>query len=321
MHRLPALSLTVVCAALSIDAAAQAYPTKPIRILVGFAAGGSIDVTARVLGVKLTEAFNQQIIVDNRIGVASNVAGEATAKAAPDGYLLYMGSYVNAVSPSIYRKLGYDAMRDLAPIARTVTTFAILLVHPSVPAKNVQQLVALAKARPGQLTYSSSGVGTASHLAGALLGVRSATKLTHVPYKGSPPQLADMLGGRIDFTFVVLSTGLPYVNSPKARAIAVTSEQRSTLAPDIPTVAESGFPGYKQLQWYGLFGPAGLPAPVVERLNAETVKALRHPDVARQLSVHGLEPAPSTPAELAAVLAADTAMYAKIVNDAGIRLE
>ena len=319
----------LTCAMFSIDAAAQApstgsgqaYPVKPVRILVGFAAGGAIDLTARIVGVKLAESLGQQVVVDNRPGAASNLAGELTARAAADGYALYMGSYVNAVSPSIYRKLGYDPVRDLAPIARTVTTYAILFVHPSVPARNVNELVALAKTKPAELTYSSSGIGSASHLAGELLGARAGAKRVHVPYKGSPQQLSDMIGGHIDFTFVVLSQGLPYVNSAKARAIAVTSAERSKHAPDLPTVAESGFPGYQQLQWYGLFGPAGLPAPVVERLNAETVRALKHPDVAKQLSAQGLEPAPGTPAELAAVLKADVAMYAKIVSDAGIKPE
>lgn len=314
-----AFALTCACAA--GGASAQTFPAKPLRVLVGFAAGGAIDVTARVVGVKLAESLGQPVIVDNRVGAASNLAGELAAKAPPDGYTLYMGSYVNAVSPSIYRKLAYDPVRDLAPIARTVTTYAILLAHPSVPARDVKELVALAMTRPGQLTYSSSGIGSASHLAGELLGARGGVKIVHVPYKGSPQQLSDVLGGHIDFTFVVLSQGLPYINSNKARAIAVTSAERSKYAPDLPTVAESGFPGYQQLQWYGLFGPAGLPAAVIERLNAETVRALKHPDVARQLSAQGLEPAPSTPAELAGVLKADIAMYAKIVSDAGIKPE
>ena len=235
----------LTCAMFSIDAAAQApstgsgqaYPVKPVRILVGFAAGGAIDLTARIVGVKLAESLGQQVVVDNRPGAASNLAGELTARAAADGYALYMGSYVNAVSPSIYRKLGYDPVRDLAPIARTVTTYAILFVHPSVPARNVNELVALAKTKPAELTYSSSGIGSASHLAGELLGARAGAKRVHVPYKGSPQQLSDMIGGHIDFTFVVLSQGLPYVNSAKARAIAVTSAERPKHAPDLPTVA------------------------------------------------------------------------------------
>jgi tripartite-type tricarboxylate transporter receptor subunit TctC len=320
-HTTSSLAVVLACGCLPATALAQQFPSKPVRIVVGFSAGGSIDVTTRILSPRLGEAFGQQVVVDNRVGVAGNLAGELVAKAPPDGYTLYMGSYVNAVSPSIYRKLGYDPVRDLSPIARTVTTFAVLLVHPTVPARNVKELVALAKAKPAQLTYSSSGVGSASHLAGELLGSRSGTKMVHVPYKGSPQQLADMLGGHIDFTFVVLSVGLPYVNSAKARAIAVTSTERSKLVPDLPTVAESGFPGYQQLQWYGLFGPAGLPAPVVDRLHAETIRALRNPDVIKQLSTQGLEPAPSTPAELANVLKTEIAMYAKIVSDAGIKPE
>jgi tripartite-type tricarboxylate transporter receptor subunit TctC len=300
---------------------AQGAPGKPIRILVGFAAGGAIDVTARIVGAKLSDQLGQPIVVDNRPGAASNVAGELAAKAPPDGHTLYMGSYVNAVSPSIYRKLGYDPVKDLTPIARTVTTYAILLAHPTVPARNVKELVALAKAKPGQLTYSSSGIGSASHLAGELLGARGGVKIVHVPYKGSPQQLSDMIGGHIDFTFVVLSQGLPYLSSERVRALAVTSAERSRHAPNLPTVAESGFPGYQQLQWYGLFGPAGLPTAMVERLNRETVRALQLPDVAKQLSAQGLEPAPSTPAELAEVLKSDIAMYAKIVRDAGIKPE
>lgn len=321
MRQMLRIAVTMGAVAVSAGAAAQTYPTKPVRIVAGFAAGGAIDVTARILGARFAESMRQPFIVENRTGLASNLAAEFVAKAPADGYTIYKGSYVNAVSPSIYRKLGYDPVRDLAPIARTVTTFAILLTHPTVPARNVKELVDLAKARPGQLTYSSSGVGSASHLAGELLAARGGVKMVHVPYKGSPPQLAEMIGGHIDFTFVVLSQGLPYVGSPKARALAVTSSQRSKLAPDLPTVAESGFPGYEQSQWYAFFGPANLPPAVVERLNAETLRALKHPEAAKLLTAQGLEPAPSTPAELAALLRAEIAMYQKIVAGAGIKPE
>jgi tripartite-type tricarboxylate transporter receptor subunit TctC len=302
-------------------ASAQDNSGKPIRLVVGFAVGGALDVTARIVGAKLAETLGQPVIVENRTGASSNLAAEHVAKSAPDGLTLYMGSYVNALSLSLFKKLNYDPVKDLTPIARTVTTYAILLTHPGVQARNVQELVALAKSRPGKLTYSSSGIGSASHLAGELLAARAGLSLVHVPYKGSPPQLADMLAGHIDFTFVVLSQGLPYLTSDKARALAVTSLERSPFAPALPTVAESGFPGYEQTQWYALFGPAGMPEAMVTRLNREVLRVLQMPDVVKQLQAQGLEPAPSSPAELAALMKADIELYAKIVRDAGIKPE
>ena len=296
--------------------------SRPVRVLVGFAAGGALDLTARIIANKWADNNNgQPMIVENRPGASSNTAAEVVVKGAADGQTLYMGSYVNAVSPSMFLKLSYDPVKDLTPIVRVVTTASVLLVNASSPVRSLQDLVALANSKQGQLSYSSAGNGSASHLAGELLASRANVKMLHVPYKGSPQAIMDVVGGQVDLTFAVMSGALPQIQSGKLRALAVTSLERSRLLPDVPTVAESGYPGFQQLQWYGLFGPAGIPSSTVERFNREVIQIIKIPDVAKQLAAQGLDIAPSSPNELAELLKSEIAMYAKIVRDAGIKPE
>lgn len=293
-------------------------PAKPIRIVVGFAAGGALDVTARVIAPRLSEALGQPIVVENRPGASSNLATEFVVQAPPDGLTLLMGSYVNAVLPGLNRNLKYDPVKDLTPIAKVVTTASVLLVSAQSPIRSLNDLVAQVKARPGQLTYSSAGAGSASHLAGFLLAHRIGSTMVHVPYKGSPQAILDMVSGQVDTTFAVMSGALAQIQGGKVRPLAVTSLGRSKYLPDVPSVAESGFPGYEQMQWYGFFGPAGLSPAVVARLNREVVRILQLPDVVKQFTAQGLDVEPSTPAELGELLKAEIPMYTKIVRDAGI---
>lgn len=293
-------------------------PAKPIRILVGFAAGGAIDLTARVIAPKLSEALGQPVVVENKAGASSNLATELLVKSPPDGLTLMMGSYVNAVLPSIMRNLSYDPLKDLAPLGRVVTTASVLLVSNQSPIRTLSDLVTQVKVRPGQVSYSSAGSGSASHLAGHLLAFRIGSPMLHVPYKGSPQAITDVIGGQVDVTFAVMSGALAQLRSSKVRALAVTSPERSHYLPEVPSVAESGFPGFEQLQWYGLFGPAGMPDPIIERLNQEIVRAIQHPDVVKQFTVLGLDAAPGTPAGLAELLRSEISMYSKIVRNAGI---
>ncbi|MGD9942639.1 MAG: Bug family tripartite tricarboxylate transporter substrate binding protein [Burkholderiaceae bacterium] len=294
-------------------------PAKPLRILVGFAAGGAIDLTARVIAPKLGEALGQPVVVESKPGASSNLATELLVKSPPDGLTIFMGSYVNAVLPSTIRSLSYDPLKDLTPIGRVVTTASVLLVANQSPLRSLDDLVAQVKARPGQVSYSSSGTGSASHLAGNLLANRIGSAMLHVPYKGSPQQISDMIGGQVDVTFAVMSGALAQLNGGKARALGVTSPGRSRYLPEVPAIAESGFPGYEQLQWYALFGPPGMSPAVVERLNREVMRVIQHPDVVKQFTTLGLDVAPSTSAELAELLKSEIASYSKIVRDAGIQ--
>ncbi|MGE3863431.1 MAG: tripartite tricarboxylate transporter substrate binding protein [Burkholderiaceae bacterium] len=287
-------------------------------MIVGFAAGGAVDVTARVIAPRLGEALGQPVVVENKPGASGNIAADMVAKSAPDGLTLYLSPNTIAVVPSIYRTMSYDPIKDLAPIGQVITTASVLLVSSNSSIRTLADLVGQVRAKPGSVTYSSAGAGSASHLAGNLLSHRIGVPMIHVPYKGSPQAISDMLGGQVDATFAVMSGALPQIQSGKARALAVTSLVRSRYLPDVPTVAEGGFPGYKQLQWYGLFGPANLPASLVERLNRELNRVLARPDVIQQLMTQGLDAAPSTPTELGDLLKKEIPMYAKIVKDAGI---
>lgn len=320
--RINGLSGLVVASLLVLPAgpaAAQLLPDKPVVIVVGFGVGGAMDLTARIVASKLSEQLHRPVVVENRPGAGGNLAAELVANAPPDGHTLYMGGYTNAVAPSMYTTLRYDPVKSLSAIARTVTTSSVLVASPSFPAKTVGELVAQARQRSSPITYSSAGIGSASHLAGALLASRAGVEMNHIPYKGSPQQIADVIGGQVDVTFVVLSQGLTHVKSGKVRPIALTSTVRNNRLPDLPTIAESGFPGYEQLQWYALFGPAGMAPATIDLLNRETVKALKSPDAAKQLEAQALDPAPSTPAELSELLKLEISRYAKIVRDAGIK--
>jgi tripartite-type tricarboxylate transporter receptor subunit TctC len=299
---------------------AQPYPSKPIRLIVPFAAGGSTDLLGRTLATRLQEALGQPVLVDNRPGAGSNIGTELAAKAAPDGYTLLMGTNANAVNQTLFSNLRFDFMRDFAPISKVCSFLFILSLHPSVPANNVAELIALAKKRPGELTFSSAGVGTGSHLAGELFNIMADVKLVHVPYKGNAPSVTDLLGGQVSMSFINAIVVLPHLKSGKLRGLAVTSTQRFSATPELPTIGET-LPGFEAVGWNGLFAPAGTPREIVQRLNQETVRILRAPDVQEKLVAQGAIVEGSSTEELATFLRVDVERWAKTIKAAGVKAE
>ena len=300
---------------------AAEYPNKPIRMIVGFAPGGGTDTTARAISAKLGELVGQQVIIDNRAGAAGNIATEMVAKANPDGYTLLLGTIAAlAINPSLYRtKLPFDSVKDFAPIIQAVDSTNILSVHPSVPVSTVKELIALAKTR--SLNYGSSGVGGTGHLAGELFNTMAGVKMTHVPYKGGGPAMIDLVGGQVQLVYATAASAVPMIKATKIKGIAVTTIKRSALMPDIPTIAESGLPGFDANNWYGLLAPAKTPRAIVMRLNAEVTKVLGMPDVKNFLFNQGLDPAPGTPEKFGAYIKAEMAKWAKVVKDSGARAD
>jgi tripartite-type tricarboxylate transporter receptor subunit TctC len=291
-------------------------------MLVGFAAGGGTDTTARAIGQPLSEALGQQVIVDNRPGAAGNIAADITAHSVPDGYTILMGTIAAlAINPSLYQKLPFDPLKDFEPISLAVSSMNVLVVHPSVAAKNVKELIALAKAQAGKLTYGSSGVGGAGHLAGVLFDQLAGTKMIHVPYKGGAPAIIALVSGEVNMVFATAETAVPQVKAGKIRALGVTTAKRSALLPDLPTIAEGGLPGYEANNWYGLLAPAKTPAAIVERLNREVVKVLNMPNVKEQLFRSGLDASPSTPKEFGAYIKSEMAKWSKVVKASGAKAE
>jgi len=319
------LRCAVPCTGLLIAGApcalAQQYPAKPIRLLVGFAAGGPSDVAARTIAQKLTEKWGQQVIVDIRPGAGGNIATEIAAKAPPDGYTLIEPAFAHAVNPILYPKLPFDAVKDFAPILLFASIANLLVVHPSIPANSVKELIAFAKPRPNQLTYGSSGSGTASHFAGELMNMMGGIKVTHIPYKGLAPAHAEIIGGQLSLMFDGIVTGLPAVKAGRLRALAVTTLKRWQGAPAIPTMSEAGLTGFEVNSWYGLLAPAGTPREIVLRLNSEVARALREPDARERLYSIGAEPMSNTPEEFAAYINSEMAKWAKVVKAAGIRVD
>jgi tripartite-type tricarboxylate transporter receptor subunit TctC len=301
-------------------AAAQTYPDKPIRILVGFAAGGPADITARLIGDRFSEAWGKPVIVENVTGAAGNLATDRVAKSAPDGYtLLAAASATIVTNPSLYQKLPFDPVKDLAPITQAVYTPNVLAVHPELPVRSVQELVAYAWQNPGKLTFGSAGAGTSQHLAGELLKTMAGIDIQHVPYRGIAAVMPDLIAGRLTFAFGNISAVLPLVREGKLRALAVSSMRRYGSVPDLPTMIEAGFPGFDSTAWFGLMAPAGTPQPIVDRLHQQTVRILARADVRERFHVLGMEPIGNTPAEFAAVIAAETPQWAKVIKDAGIK--
>ncbi len=315
--------LCVVAAACDLPSAAhaQAYPSKPIRIVVPFPPGGTSDILARALGQKLTEEWGQQIVVDNRAGAGANIGAEVAAKAPPDGYTLFVMSTAHTINPSLYAKLAYDPVRDFAPITMLVATSQVLAVHPSVPVKTVREFIAYAKKRPGELNYSSAGSGTQPHLSGELFKTMTGIHIVHIPYKGAPPAMTDLLAGQVALTFATAPSAVPYVKSGRLVALGVSTAKRIAALPDVPTIAEAGVKGYEAAGWNGLAGPAGMPAPIVEKLNGAFVKILRMPTVASYLSGQGADPDPGTAAEFAAYIKSEIVKWAKVVKASGARVD
>ncbi|MGZ5126836.1 MAG: Bug family tripartite tricarboxylate transporter substrate binding protein [Burkholderiales bacterium] len=299
---------------------AQTYPVKPIRFIVPFSAGGGADIVARAVGQKLTETLKQQVIIDNRTGAAGIIGMEAAAKAPPDGYTIVLGQTgPNSINPSLYDKLPYDALKDFAPITETTRYPYILVVHPSVPARNVKELIALAKSHPNGLTFASAGNGAANHLAAELLKTMAQIRIVHVPYKASAPALIDVLGGHVSMMFDPVITCMPHVRVGKLRALAVTSLARSAIAPELPTIAETGLPGYEAIGWHGVLAPAATPKDIVAKLNAEIVRNLQTPDMRARFAEQGAEPVGNAPEEFARFLKEDLEKWSRVVKTAGVR--
>jgi len=297
--------------------AAEWQPTKPIRMLVGFAPGGGTDATARAMGTKMGERLGQQIIIDNRPGAAGNIATDLTAQATPDGHTILMGTIAAlAINPALYKKLPFDPLKDVIPITRAVDSTNALVVHPSVPAKNVMELVALAKAKP--LNGGSSGVGGAGHLALELFNLQAGTKIVHIAYKGGGPAMADLLGGQINLIFATAASAIGHIKAGKIRALAVSTAKRSGLLPELPTVAEAGLKGFEANNWYGLLAPAKTPPAVIARLNKEASAVLNLPDVKDLLFKQGLDVAPSTPEAFGAYIKSEKAQWEKVIKAAGL---
>lgn len=301
---------------------AQSYPVKPVRIVVGLAAGGPTDVVVRMFAAKLGEAWGQSVVVENRTGAGGTVSADAVAKAPADGYtLLNCSLATHGIAPALYRSLPYDPVKGFAPISLIGTTPNILVAHPGVPARTVADLVALAKAAPGKLHYASSGVGASPHLTMELLKSRTGMAIVHVPFKGSSQAMPELYGGRIEVMFDNLPGQVPVVRSGKLRGLGVTSLKRSAQLPDVPTIAESGVPGFEVSVWYGLCATAGTPAPVLAKIHADTVAVLGSPDLRQRLVEGGVDPAPMAADAFAAFIAAELKKWAGVVKDAGIQPE
>ncbi len=311
------------CAAMLFVSAAiaQNYPERPIRLVVSFPPGGSTDVTARILSPKLAELLGKQVVIDNRPGAASTLGTELVARAAADGYTLLMSDTTFGIVPALYEKLPYDAERDLAPVSQVISVPAVLVVHPALPVRSVKELVALAKAKPGQLNFGSGGVGTPVHMAGELLKLAARIDIVHIPYKGAGPALSDLLGGHFQMMFPTLPSVIPYIKSGKLRALAVTSDKRSAAFPGLPTMSEAGVPGVTTVAWFGVHAPAATPKPIVERLHAEIVKALQDSAVRSRYASEGSDIVASAPEEFGRFVSGEIAQWKKVVKQAGIKAE
>jgi tripartite-type tricarboxylate transporter receptor subunit TctC len=304
------------------SAQAPAYPTKPVRIVVPFPAGGATDILARAVAQKLTETWGQAFVVDNRPGAGGNIGSELVAKAAPDGYTLEMGTVgTHAINASLYAKMPYDHVKDFAPIILVAGVPNVLVVNPAVPVNSVQELIAYAKANPGKLNFASSGSGTSIHLSGELFKVMAGVQMTHIPYKGSAPALADLLGGQVQLMFDNLPPSLPQIKGGKLRALGVTSAARAPALPDTPTIAESGLPGFEASSWFGLLAPAGTPPAIIAKLNTEIAKWLASPEAREKLVAIGANIAGGTPEDFARHIQAETVKWAKVVKESGAKVD
>ena len=302
-------------------ASAQTYPSRPIRYIVPQAPGGSSDTLARIITQPVSSALGQQIVVDNRPGATGIIGAEAVVKANADGYTLLQAATSHATNPAMHARLPYDSLRDFAPISLLSQQPNIFVVHPALPVTNIQSLIAYVKSRPGQLNFASSGTGGSQHLAGELLKGMTGIDMVHVPYKGSPPALVDLLAGRVPIMSSTMPPVLPHIRSGKVRALAVTSVKRSGAVPDIPTVAESGVPGYEAIAWQGLLAPAGTPRPVVNRINAEFVNVLKRPEIVAKLNEQGYETVASTPEWFASYTKSEIAKWSRVIKAAGLKGE
>ena len=304
------------------SALAQAYPTKPVTIIVPFAAGGTTDILARIIGQALTAELGQSVVVDNRAGAGGNIGGQAAAKAAPDGHTLFMGTVgTHAINASLYKKMPFDPVKDFAPLTRVANVPNLLVANPAQPYKSVKDLIAYAKANPGKVNFGSSGNGSSIHLSGELFKSLAKVDMQHVPYKGSAPAVTDLLGNQIDIMFDNMPSAIQHVRSGKLAPLAVTTAKRSPELPNVPTIAEAGVPGYEATSWFGMFAPAGTPAPVLAKLNAAIVKLLAQPDVKKKINEQGAEVYSETPEQFAAFIQAESVKWGKVVKESGASLD
>ena len=316
------LALLMALSVVTSSAFAQDYPSRPVRIVVPFPAGGPTDILSRAIGQRLADEWKQQVVVDNRPGGGANIGVEhAIKQSAADGYTLLMASTVHSINPSLYPKLAYDPVRDFVPIVLVAELAQILVVHPSVPVQTVREFIDLAKSQPGKLNYSSAGNGSQPHLAAELFKSMTGTDFTHVPYKGAPQAMTDLMAGHVSVSFATTLAAVPNVRSGKIRALGVSSSARLPALPDVPTIQEAGVPGYQASGFFGLVGPAGLPAIVVRKVNADVVKIIRDPAMAKSLRDQGAEPVTSTPEEYAALIREEVDKWAKVVKQSGARID
>jgi len=322
-RKTPALILSGLSIALFAGAAtAQTYPAKGIRIIVAYTPAGTTDILARALGQKFSEAWGQPVMVDNRPGANGNISTGVAAKSPPDGHTLLMATAgTHGINPTLYPKLAFDAIKDFAPISLVAVVPNIVVVHPSLPVKNLRDLVAYGKANPGRLTFGAPGVGSTGHLSGELFKTMAGISMTHIAYKGSAPTMQDLIGGQIPLVIDNIPPYLPQVKAGKIRALAVTTAKRTPAAPDLPTVAEAGVPGYEASAWFGLFAPAGTPPEIVSRISAETQRVLKLPDVNERLAGLGAQPAANSPQEYGQFVRDEIAKWAKVIRAANVSIE
>ncbi len=311
-----------VLAVLAAGSQAQTYPSRPIRLVVPFPAAGTTDILAREVGQRLSATFGQSVVIDNRPGAGGNIGSDLVAKSAPDGYTLLMGTVgTHAINPNLYAKMPYDHLKDFVPVVLVASVPNVLEVTPSLPVHSVADLIRLAKAKPGQINFASSGSGTSIHLSGELFKAMAGVDMTHVPYKGSAPALTDLIGGQVQVMFDNLPSSLPQIKAGKLRAIAVTSAQRAPALPDIPTIAESGLPGFEATSWFGILAPAGTSPAIVARINADVNQWLQSPEAKEKLLAQGAAAAGGSPEQFGAYIRAETEKWAKVVKASGARVD
>ncbi len=313
--------LAAAACAMALPLHSQEYPVKPVRILIGFPPGGATDLVARLMAPKYAGIFKQQFIVDNRPGANGVIASDLAAKAAPDGYLVHLATFGSLVLSPATSKVPYDPLKDFAPVSQAVALQNIFIVHPSLPPRTLKELIALAKARPGQLNFASSGTASQGHLAGELFNSMAGVKLVHIPYKGGGPAMVDLIAGHVEIFVAVISTAVPQVKAGKARALAVTGTKRAPALSDVPTVAEMGLKGYEATAWYGYVVPPATPRAIIERLHKATVTVLEMADVKQTLLNQGLEPVHSTPGQFAAHIRSETDKWTRVIKSAGLKSE
>lgn len=313
--------VAALCATTGAIGQAQDYPSKPVRIIVPFPAGGTTDIIARAVAQKLAEELKQPVLIDNRPGGGANIGAELAAKSAPDGSTLFVASTAHSINATLYPKLPYDPIKDFAPITLMAVTASVLVVHPSLPINDLKELIALLKQRPGGLNYASAGNGSLPHLAGEMFKAMTATNMVHIPYKGGPQAMNDLLGGQVSLTFATAPQAVPHIKAGKLKVLGVSTAQRIPALPDVPTMAEAGLPGFEASNFHGLVGPAGLAPAIVDKINAAVVRIVREPTMSKYLSDQGADPVTNTPAEYAAKIKEEVATWAKVVRSSGAKID